>query len=64
MATRTTPQCVCVLLVLAFPAIAMWFPHWLQARRLAERNAQIEYVAPPPSATAAFKDLPGVVRNF
>jgi hypothetical protein len=41
----------------------MWFPQWLQARRTAARTAQIEYVAPPPNATAAFKDHPAI-RNF
>jgi len=64
MADFMVLQVACVALVLIFPAIAMWFPQWLQARRLAARTAQIEYVMPPQNAAAAFKDLPGVVRNF
>jgi len=41
----------------------MWFPQWLQARRMAERNAQIEHVAPPQNAAAL--DGSGVaIRNF
>jgi hypothetical protein len=64
MADFMVLQCVCVALVLIFPAIAMWFPHWLQARRVAERNAQIEYVAPPQSATVASKEPPAIIRNF
>ena len=39
-------QCICVALVLIFPAIAMWFPSWLQARRQAERGVRAEYVMP------------------
>jgi hypothetical protein len=47
-------QVLCVILVLIFPAIAMWFPGWLQARRDAERKkVQIEYVMPPKVAAAA-----------
>jgi hypothetical protein len=57
-------QVACVALVLIFPAIAMWFPQWLQARRMAARNAQIEYVAPPPSAAAAFDGSRIAIRNF
>ena len=53
MADFMVIQCLCVVLVLIFPAIAMWFPHWLQARRDAERNkAQIEYVVPQAVAAA------------
>jgi TRAP-type mannitol/chloroaromatic compound transport system permease large subunit len=50
MADFMVIQVVCVILVLVFPAIAMWFPHWLQARRAAERAAQIEHVVPPQTA--------------
>ena len=38
MAEFMVLQCICVALVMIFPAIAMWFPHWLQARRM--RNAE------------------------
>jgi tripartite ATP-independent transporter DctM subunit len=31
MADFMVIQCVCVVLVLAFPQIAMWFPQWLEA---------------------------------
>ena len=47
-----------------FPSISLWFPQWLQARRLAERNAQIEYVAPPQNAAAALDGSRATVRNF
>jgi len=64
MADFMVLQVACVALVLIFPAIAMWFPQWLQARRLAERNAQIEYVAPPQNAAAALDGSRIAVRNF
>jgi len=51
-------------LVLIFPAIAMWFPQWLQARRVAARTAQIEYVAPPQNAAAALKGPLVTTGNF
>jgi hypothetical protein len=31
MADFMVIQCLCVVLVLAFPQIAMWFPEWLEA---------------------------------
>jgi hypothetical protein len=37
---------ICVVLVLAFPSIAMWFPTWLQERRNAARSAEIERPVP------------------
>jgi TRAP-type mannitol/chloroaromatic compound transport system permease large subunit len=47
MADFMVIQCICVVLVLIFPSIAMWFPNWLQERRDAERRrAQIEQPAP------------------
>jgi TRAP-type mannitol/chloroaromatic compound transport system permease large subunit len=64
MADFMVLQVACVALVLIFPAIAMWFPQWLQARRMAARTAQIEYVAPPPSSTVALKEPPAIIRNF
>jgi hypothetical protein len=48
MADFMVIQCICVVLVLAFPAIAMWFPNWLQERRLAQRSVQAE----PPTISA------------
>jgi tripartite ATP-independent transporter DctM subunit len=64
MADFMVLQCACVALVLIFPAIAMWFPQWLQARRVAARTAQIEYVAPPPSTTAVLDGSRVAIRNF
>jgi TRAP-type mannitol/chloroaromatic compound transport system permease large subunit len=56
MADFMVIQILCVVLVLIFPAIAMWFPGWLQARRDAERKrVQIEYVVPPAVTTAAVR---------
>jgi tripartite ATP-independent transporter DctM subunit len=46
MADFMVLQCICVVLVLAFPSIAMWFPNWLDARRKAERAYQIEKPVP------------------
>jgi tripartite ATP-independent transporter DctM subunit len=46
MADFMVIQVICVALVLIFPAIAMWFPNWLQARRQAERGVRAEYVLP------------------
>jgi tripartite ATP-independent transporter DctM subunit len=46
MADFMVIQCICVVLVLAFPSIAMWFPNWLDARRKAERAYQIEKPVP------------------
>jgi tripartite ATP-independent transporter DctM subunit len=46
MADFMVIQCICVVLVLAFPQIAMWFPNWLDARRKAERA---ELQQPPPT---------------
>ena len=54
MADFMVIQVLCVILVLIFPAIAMWFPNWLQARRDAERKrVQIEHVVPKTVAAAA-----------
>jgi len=54
MADFMVIQVLCVILVLIFPAIAMWFPGWLQARRDAERKkVQIEQVVPKTVAAAA-----------
>src|SRR5512145_92547 len=46
MADFMVIQCICVVLVLVFPSIAMWFPNWLQERRKAARTTQIEQPAP------------------
>jgi hypothetical protein len=42
MADFMVIQCICVVLVLAFPQIAMWFPNWLDERRKAARSVQVE----------------------
>ena len=49
MADFMVIQVICVVLVLAFPQIAMWFPHWLDERRKAARSAQVE--RPPALST-------------
>jgi hypothetical protein len=46
MADFMVIQCICVVLVLVFPSIAMWFPSWLQERRNAARSAEVERPAP------------------
>jgi hypothetical protein len=50
MADFMVIQCICVVLVLAFPSIAMWFPNWLDARRKAEQSLQVEHPLPPNAA--------------
>ena len=51
MADFMVIQCICVVLVLAFPSIAMWFPNWLDARRKAEREShRIEQPSPDKAA--------------
>ena len=52
MADFMVIQVICVVLVLIFPSIAMWFPNWLQERRKAERSVQIEWSAPPSPVVA------------
>ena len=49
MADFMVIQIICVVLVLVFPSIAMWFPNWLQERRMAARSAQVE--RPPALST-------------
>jgi TRAP-type mannitol/chloroaromatic compound transport system permease large subunit len=46
MADFMVIQVICVVLVLVFPSIAMWFPNWLQERRNAARSAEVERAAP------------------
>jgi tripartite ATP-independent transporter DctM subunit len=48
MADFMVIQCVCVVLVLVFPQIAMWFPNWLDERRKAQR-AELQQA--PPTLT-------------
>jgi len=52
MADFMVIQVICVALVLIFPAIAMWFPNWLQERRDAARSVQVEQ---PPSLSAVLE---------
>jgi tripartite ATP-independent transporter DctM subunit len=47
MADFMVIQVICVVLVLIFPQIAMWFPNWLQEQRKAARSAQIEQPLAP-----------------
>ncbi len=53
MADFMVIQVIGVVLVLIFPAIAMWFPNWLQERRKAARNADIRIEQPVSPALAA-----------
>jgi tripartite ATP-independent transporter DctM subunit len=50
MADFMVIQCICVVLVLIFPSIAMWFPNWLDERRKAARSVQIEQTVPVKAA--------------
>jgi tripartite ATP-independent transporter DctM subunit len=53
MADFMVIQVICVVLVLIFPSIAMWFPNWLQERRTAARSAQMEPRQPLNAALEA-----------
>lgn len=50
MADFMVIQCICVVLVLAFPSIAMWFPNWLDEQRKAARAQRIEQPLPAKAA--------------
>jgi tripartite ATP-independent transporter DctM subunit len=51
MADFMVIQVICVVLVLIFPQIAMWFPNWLQARMKAERmRGEVPAVVLPVAA--------------
>jgi tripartite ATP-independent transporter DctM subunit len=49
MADFMVIQVICVVLVLTFPQIAMWFPNWLDERRKAAQSVQVE--RPPALST-------------
>jgi tripartite ATP-independent transporter DctM subunit len=49
MADFMVIQVICVVLVLTFPQIAMWFPNWLDERRKAAQSVQVE--RPPTLST-------------
>ena len=53
MADFMVIQCLCVALVMIFPSIAMWFPHWLQERAKAERMRDKSEAPPKPVPVAA-----------
>jgi hypothetical protein len=52
MADFMVIQCICVALVMVFPSIAMWFPHWLQERAKAERMRDKSSLPPEPVPVA------------
>jgi tripartite ATP-independent transporter DctM subunit len=62
MADFMVIQVLCVVLVLIFPSIAMWFPNWLQERRKAERSSQIEQPISPTLAKVLQTGSYGVSR--
>jgi tripartite ATP-independent transporter DctM subunit len=53
MADFMVIQVICVVLVLLFPSIAMWFPNWLQERRKAERSTHMERSLPASAVLEA-----------
>jgi tripartite ATP-independent transporter DctM subunit len=53
MADFMVIQVICVVLVLMFPAIAMWFPNWLQERRNAARKVSELRIEQPVSPSLA-----------
>jgi TRAP-type mannitol/chloroaromatic compound transport system permease large subunit len=53
MADFMVIQVICVVLVLMFPAIALWFPNWLQERRNAARKAADIRIEQPVSPALA-----------
>ncbi len=51
MADFMVIQVICVALVMIFPQIAMWFPHWLQERAKAERmKGEVPVMVTPVAA--------------
>jgi tripartite ATP-independent transporter DctM subunit len=60
MADFMVIQCICVALVMVFPSIAMWFPHWLQDRAKAERMRDKSSLPaqPVPVASAGTTEAP------
>ena len=64
MADFLVIRVLCVVPMLIFPAIAMWFPGWLQCRRDAERKkVQIEYVVPAKLAACVRAELTRIVAT-
>ncbi|MFY9315500.1 MAG: TRAP transporter large permease subunit [Burkholderiales bacterium] len=53
MADFMVIQVICVVLVMVYPSIAMWFPHWLQERTKAERMRDKGEVPAKPMPVAA-----------
>ena len=53
MADFMVIQVICVVLVLLFPAIAMWFPNWLQEQRKAARKTSEIHIEQPVSPSLA-----------
>jgi hypothetical protein len=62
MADFMVIQVICVVLVLIFPAIAMWFPNWLQERRNAARKAADIRIEQPVSPSLAATLQTGTYR--
>jgi tripartite ATP-independent transporter DctM subunit len=60
MADFMVIQVICVALVMIFPSIAMWFPHWLQERAKAERMRDKSSLPaqPVPVASAGTTESP------
>jgi len=57
MADFMVIQCICVVIVLAWPPIAMWFPQWLQERAKAERMRSEVEPAEPSSLSSLLASL-------
>jgi len=62
MADFMVIQVICVVLVLMFPAIALWFPNWLQERRNAARKAADIRIEQPVSPSLAATLQTGTYR--
>jgi hypothetical protein len=57
MADFMVIQCICVVLVLVFPNIAMWFPTWLNERTRAARGLTLEQPPPTLDSTLLAADI-------
>ncbi len=54
-------QCICVVMVMVWPQIAMWFPKWLQERRDARDSAS--QIVQPLKRASASPLTPGLTAN-
>jgi tripartite ATP-independent transporter DctM subunit len=52
-------QCICVVMIMVWPEIAMWFPKWLQEKR----DARTSETSQPLNRASASPVTPGLIAN-